>query len=192
MIKVKEQKWSNLIFIIVIGLFIFPTTRKYISVNLNKLVVAFSPFEPSVIAAEEQVQLEPFEYKLESIEGSRLNTTVGKGKVTFINYWATWCPPCIAELPSIERLYADYGNKITFLLITNENPSTVKKFIERKNYNIPAVIPTMNTPEKLYERSIPTTYIIDKKGKIVMKEQGAVDWNSAEVRQLLSQLLQED
>lgn len=189
MVKIKEKKWSNLIFIVVIGLFVFPTTRKFMSINLNKLVVAFDLFGPSVIEEDEQIQLQPFDYKLESLDGFRLNTPVGKGKVTFISYWATWCPPCIAELPSIEKLYAEYGNKVTFLLITNEDPQVVSAFLERKDFNIPAAIPKMNAPKLLYEKTIPTNYIINKEGEIIVKQRGAANWNSKEIRALLDTLL---
>lgn len=187
--KLKKFKASNLLFIVLIALLIIPQSRTFIQVNLQKAIVKFSPFGPSRIAQEEQVQLQPFDYRVTSLDGIKVNSPVGKGKVTFISYWATWCPPCIAEIPSLELLYADYGNTVNFLFITNEEPDKVQKFLDRKELNIPAVRPLMNTPEALYERSIPTNYIIDKKGNIVLKEQGAANWNNAEVRELLDSLL---
>ncbi len=191
MMKYKKIKWSNLIFILMILLFIIPQSRKFIQVSLNKLVVNYSPFVPKELALEKQIQLTPFDYKVKTLDGISVSNPVGNGKVTFISYWATWCPPCIAELPSIEKLYADYGNKVTFLLITNEKTTTVEDFIERKKFNIPAVIPEIETPEKLRERTIPTTYIIDSRGKVIIKEQGAADWNSNKIRDLLDVLLSE-
>jgi thiol-disulfide isomerase/thioredoxin len=187
--KLKKIKLSNLLFIALIALLIIPQTRTFIQVNLQKAIVKFSPFEPSTIAQEDQIQLQPFDYRLASLDGIKVNSPVGKGKVTFISYWATWCPPCIAEMPSLELLYADYGNKVNFLFITNEEPAKVQKFLDRKELNIPAVRPLMDTPENLYERSIPTNYVIDKKGNIVLKEQGAANWNTPEVRGLLDTLL---
>ncbi|WP_338039136.1 TlpA disulfide reductase family protein [Maribacter litopenaei] len=56
------------------------------------------------------------------MDGEPVNAKVGDGEITFISYWATWCPPCIAELPSIDGLYQDYGDKISFLMISNEDP----------------------------------------------------------------------
>ncbi len=185
----KKNKLSNILFIGLITLFIIPQTRTFIQVNLQKLIVAVSPFGPEAIAKKDQVILAPFDYKLSTLDDVAINTPVGKGKVTFISYWATWCPPCIAEIPSLEELYNDYGNKINFLFITNENSERVKRFLDKKGLNIPAVLPRMNMPETLFERSIPTNYIIDKKGSIVLKEHGAADWNSQEIRDLLDTLL---
>lgn len=183
----KKLNPKNIIFLVVVALLIIPQTRIPIQVAINKLKVQI--FSPSAFAKADQTQLQPFTYKLKSIDGLSRDAQIGQGKVTFISYWATWCPPCIAELPSIEKLYADYGNKVDFVLITNEEPDVVQRFLKRKELNIPAVLPQMETPEQLFERSIPTNYIIDKDGKIVIKEQGAADWNSKEVRATLDKLI---
>lgn len=185
----KKPKLSNVLFIAFIALLIIPQTRTIIQVNLQKVLVKVNPFGPKAIAVDEQIQLTPFDYKLQSIEGIYREAPIGKGKVTFISYWATWCPPCIAEMPSIAELYADYGNKVDFLLITQEEPEVVARFLEKKELNVPTVIARMTTPEELKERSIPTNYIIDQKGKIVLKEQGAANWNSDDVRVFLDSLL---
>ncbi|MFC4635786.1 TlpA family protein disulfide reductase [Dokdonia ponticola] len=185
----KKIKLKNIIYIILIALFIIPQTRTPIQVAINKLKVYL--FSPSAFAKADQTQLPPFTYQLRTIDGFAHTAEIGQGKVTFISYWATWCPPCIAELPSIEKLYKDYGDKIDFVLITQEEPDKVKRFLERKELSIPAVFPQMETPELLYESTIPTNYIIDASGKIIIKEKGPADWNSAEVRETLDGLLSE-
>lgn len=187
--KTTNIKWSNLIFIVILALFIIPQSRKFIQVGFNQLLVKYNPIAPGAIAEDEQIQLDPFDYRVRTLDGIDVNNAVGKGRVTFISYWATWCPPCIAELPSIEKLYADYGNKMTFLIITNEDPVKVQRFVNKKELNIPAVIARMEVPNALYERSIPTNYIIDKTGKIVLKKQGAANWNSENIRNLLDSLI---
>lgn len=189
MAQKKKFTWQNLLFIVVILLLIIPQTRTPIQVALNKIKVAI--FSPSAFAKEDQAQLKPFSYKVKTLDGRSSEMAIGSGKVTFISYWATWCPPCIAELPSIEALYADYGTKVQFLLITNENPEVVEKFLKKKEIDLPAVLPAMETPEILFERSIPTNYIIDQKGNIVVKEKGASDWNSDSIRAILDNLLAE-
>lgn len=186
----KKSKFSNLLFIVLIALLLIPQTRLFFQVQMNKLKVGLNLFKPDRIASQDQSQVTPFEYKLRALDGIFVNSPIGKGKVSFISYWATWCGPCIAELPGLEKLYADYGNRVNFLFITNEEPDRVLTFLEKKELNIPAVNPRMNTPETLYESSIPTNYIIDKKGNIVVKEQGAVNWNTPEIRTLLDTLLE--
>lgn len=183
----KKIKLENIIFIICIALLIIPQTRTPIQVAFNQLKVSI--FSPNAFAKADQTQLQPFTYQLRTIDGRSHTAEIGQGKVTFISYWATWCPPCIAELPSIEKLYQDYGDTIDFVLITQEDPDKVKRFLERKELTVPAVFPQMETPELLYERSIPTNYIIDKTGKIIIKEKGAADWNSADVREILDKLI---
>lgn len=185
----KKSKFSNFLFIVLIALVLIPQTRLFLQVQINKLKISSNMFKPSRIATQDQLQVSPFDYKVSLLDGINVNSPVGKGKVTFISYWATWCGPCIAELPGLEKLYADYGNRVNFLFITNEKPSTVQGFLNKRKLNIPAVNSRMSTPEVLFEKSIPTNYIIDKKGNIIVKEQGAVDWNAQEIREILDNLL---
>lgn len=180
---------SNIIFTIFIVLLIIPQTRTAMQVALNMVRVQL--LSPSALEKAAQIQLEPFEYQMIDLKGNAVTTEIGHGKVVFLSYWATWCPPCIAELPSIQKFYNDYGDEIEFVLLTDEAPETVHEFLKRKQYNIPVFMPRIPMPKALYERSIPTNYIIDKKGKVVVKEQGATDWNSEKVRGIVGTLLQE-
>lgn len=183
----KKIKIGNLLFWVFIVLMIVPQTRSPIMVAINKVRVLV--FSPDVLGREKQDQLEPFTYKLTSLDGTYVDKQIGKGNVVFISYWATWCPPCIAEMPSIQSLYEDYGDKVDFLLISNEDPEVISGFLEKKQFGIPAYVPRMNAPYDLFERTLPTNYIIDKEGKIVVKEKGASDWNSQKIRDVLDMLL---
>ena len=177
-------------FALFIVLLIVPQTRTPIQVALSKIRVFI--WSPSAISEENQTQLEPFTYKLADLEGLPTVFEIGQGKTTFIGYWATWCPPCIAELPSIEQLFTDYGDKINFILITNEETQVVNNFLEGRNINLPVFNPRMQAPKALFDRSIPTNYIIDAQGKIIIKETGAADWNSQKVRDILKGLLKDN
>ncbi len=185
--KKRKFKISDIIFVVFIIILIVPQTRRPILVVANKVRAKLSSL--TVVAKGEQEQLKPFTYALENLDGDNLNVEIGKGEVVFISYWATWCPPCIAEFPSIDALYQDYGDKINFVMISNENPEKIRKFLEKKNFSVPAVVPKMEAPEELYEKTIPTNYIIDASGKIIIKEKGATDWNSEKVRQILDGLI---
>ncbi len=146
-------------------------------------------WSPSALDQEDQTQLTPFTYQLADLNGTPTPIDIGKGKVTFLSYWATWCPPCIAELPSIEKLYAHYGKQVQFILLTNEDPEPVTRFLEKKGYDLPVFNPRMPAPEVLSSASIPTNYLIDGKGKIIIKETGAADWDSKKVREVLEGLV---
>ena len=185
--KHKRPSLSNLLFGILILLLLIPQTRTPIQVAVNQLKMFI--FSPSAMDEDEQAQMLPFEYQLSDIQGDYNSISIGKGKVSFISYWATWCPPCLAELPSIQKLYADYGGHVNFILLTNENPDIVQRFVDKKGYTLPIYFPKMEPPGTLYSNSLPTNYIIDSKGKIIVKEKGAADWDSKKVRNLLDSLL---
>ena len=185
--KKRKFKISDIIFVVFILLLIIPQTRTPIQVAVNKLKVAI--WSPSIEDEEDQNEVTPFEYAVVDLQGNSQNISVGKGKVTFISYWATWCPPCIAELPGIQDLYKDYGDKVNFILLTQEEPERVQRFIDKKDYELPIYFPQMQAPEVLQENSIPTNYVIDATGKIIIKETGAADWNSKKIRNLLDDLV---
>ena len=185
----KKRKLSisdGLLFIFVL-LLIIPQTRKPIQVALNNIKMQF--FSPSVLEEEDQISLQPFSYQVTAMDGTSSSIEIGRDKVTFISYWATWCPPCIAEMSSIQKVYDDYGDSVQFILLTNEELEVVKEFLNKKQYTLPAYIPRMQAPEELYEKSIPTNFIIDKSGKIVIKETGSTDWNAKRFRQILDKLI---
>ena len=185
--KKRKFKISDIIFVVFIVLLLIPQTRTPIQVAVNKLKVAV--WSPSLEDANDQDQVAPFQYAVTDLHGASRNIAVGEGKVTFISYWATWCPPCIAELPGIQELYKDYGDKVNFLLLTQEAPEIVQRFVRKKGYELPIYFPQMEAPEILQENSIPTNYVIDAQGTIIIKETGAADWNSSKVRNLLNVLL---
>ncbi|MDT0606103.1 TlpA family protein disulfide reductase [Croceitalea rosinachiae] len=187
--RIKNRfKASDVFFGIFILALLIPQTRKPIQVAVNKVKVLV--WSPSAKAAEDQAQLPPFDYHVKTLDGQLKTIEIGKGKPTFISYWATWCAPCLAELPSIEKLYAEYGEQINFVLLTNEQLETLEAFLKKKPYALPIFTTRMAPPTLLLENSIPTNYLIDQDGKIIIKETGAADWNSESVRRTIDTLLE--
>ncbi|TYB79604.1 TlpA family protein disulfide reductase [Bizionia myxarmorum] len=185
----KKPKFSasNIIFLIVIALLIIPQTRQPIQVFLQKGLAMISPSE---ISADKRETLKTYEnWNLVDSKGNPFDFKQAEGKVVFINFWATWCPPCIAEMPSINELYADYKDDVIFLLVSNEKAETIKGFRSKNNYNFEFYQSINNAPTQLQSNSIPQTYLIDKKGSIVMNKSGAANWNSDSVRKLLDDLV---
>lgn len=111
-----------------------------------------------------------------------------KGDVLFINIWASWCPPCIAEMPTIENLYDEISpaNDIRFLIISlDENKKKADNFMTRRAFNLPYYFRGSKLPEVFRSQSIPATYIVSKEGQIIYKKEGIADYSSSEFRDWL-------
>jgi thiol-disulfide isomerase/thioredoxin len=107
-----------------------------------------------------------------------------KGKVVFLNFWATWCGPCRAEMPSMEALYQRYKEKGFEIVAVNylENQKTVDAFTEKLSLSFPVTLDPSGRINGLYEvQAFPTTYIIDREGNIVTRVVGSLDWNTPEL-----------
>ncbi len=115
-------------------------------------------FSPSVANVDERVELDTYDFKLKGIANANdLTLESLKGKVIFINYWATWCPPCRAEMPMIQKLYDDYKDKVVFLFITSDDKSKVENFYIDHSYEFPTYNMLSSPPQQIDTKSIPAT-----------------------------------
>lgn len=108
--------------------------------------------------------------QVQTIDGRMVDLQQQKGKVVFINFWATWCPPCRAELPSINQLYLELKNNpnIVFLPVdVDDNLPASSAFLRNKGYQFPVYGGRLALPYALYSGNIPTTLVINKKGLVV-------------------------
>ena len=188
LMKLSKSQISNLVFLVVIAILIIPQTRKPIQVFLNK---GFALISPSIEKKENQTTLKSYEWKLKDENGNIFDFESVKGKVVFINFWATWCPPCIAEMPSIQNLYTDYKDKVEFLLVTNDPYAEINEFLSKNNYDFKILRPVTFNTSVFDVSTIPRTFLIDKTGKIIIDETGAANWNSDKVRLVIDNLLKE-
>ena len=184
--KFRKPKKSDVILLVIIALLIIPQTRQPIQIAMHSVL---SKFGPSIIDKEDQKIVSYSSWKLRDLEGNEINYSNTKGEIVFMNLWATWCPPCIAEFQGIQDLYDDYKDKVTFIMVSDESPETIKKFLTRKGYDIQIFNPLTNYPDDFNPRSIPRTFIIDKESHIVVDKKGAANWNSDKVREQLDELL---
>lgn len=186
----KKISTSNIIFGCLLVLLIIPKTRTLIQVNMQKVMGMMS--STKVIAASEQKVITQYTGQLKSINGNEnVNFSNLKGKIVFINFWATWCPPCIAEMQSLQELYNIYQNDVVFLFVTNEDSEKTNAFLRKHNYTVPCFNPKTALPKEFEHTTIPTTFIVNKQGKIVVKKNGTVNWNSEQVHGIVNQLLKE-
>lgn len=187
--KVTKNQWSNFIFLILIATLLFTPAGTYVKVLINKAKVAVVSPKPNENAG--RVSITNYQWRLGGLDDGLYNFDGAKGKVALINFWATWCPPCIAEMPSLQELYNSYSGKVEFYFVTNDKPETVKAFMKKKGYTFPVFFNASEPPVELYSKSIPATYVIGKTGEIVIKELGAANWNSESVHKTLDKLLTE-
>ncbi|HUI32579.1 MAG TPA: TlpA disulfide reductase family protein [Dysgonamonadaceae bacterium] len=117
-----------------------------------------------------------------------------KGKVVFINFWATWCPPCIAEMPSINELKAKFnGNEnIVFLMVDVDGKhKKAQAFMDKRKFDLPVYVPHSEIPKEYLGGAIPTTIILDKKGAIAARIEGGRDYSAPEILNGLKKLIAE-
>ncbi len=114
-----------------------------------------------------------------------------KGKVVFINFWATWCGPCIAEMPSIQKLYDKLKDRkdIVFVILEVEgNKAKATKFMENKKLSLPLYYPNGDFPTEFFRGSLPTTVILDKKGNIAHITEGMADYSGQDIVNFLDKV----
>ena len=182
----KKSQIKNLIFVAIIALMIIPQTRKPIQVFLQKGLAMISP---SVIKENKRELVDNYNWQLQEIDGNSVNFNTSKNKVVLINFWATWCPPCIAEMPSLHKLYDDYENTVDFYFVSNEEIDVLNEFLGKNNYSFKVHVPKTKYPDTFDVSSIPRTFLIDKNGNIVIDKTGAANWNSEKVRSQIDVLL---
>jgi thiol-disulfide isomerase/thioredoxin len=128
-------------------------------------------------------------WKIRTLEGKEILFCDCKGKVVFLNFWATWCGPCIEEMPAIAKLY-DSTNKddVVFLLVSNENDDTVRRFLDKHRLPLPVYLGGDNVPTLFKTRKLPVTYIIDREGGVSFRCTGSATWDDPAYADLLRNL----
>lgn len=132
------------------------------------------------------------EFSLSTPAGGRLTLSQFRGKVRLVNFWATWCPPCRQEMPSMERLYRrhkDHGFTILAVSI-DTNTRAVPPFVKRFGLTFPVALdPSGVAANDYFVRSIPASFLIDRGGNIIALALGARDWDGTAADALLDTLL---
>lgn len=123
-----------------------------------------------------------------------INTTSLRGKVVFINFWASWCGPCRAEFPSIEKLYTQFKDNpnVYFLMINaDDDISKAQNYIEKEQFTIPLQHAYGAIPDAVYTGTLPTTVVLDKKGNIRFSHEGFANYASEDFIKQIHDLIKE-
>ena len=196
----KRIKTSRIVTAILVGfvvlLLISPNTKAWVSRGLMKIGL-FKPNLESDSAPMEQPHAiagaAPSVFFTDG-EGNRIDAANQEGKVVFVNFWATWCPPCIAEMPSIDKLYQQFkdNEQIVFVMVDVDNQyEKSRKFMESKKLGLPVHVPSGDIPAQWLGGAIPTTLILDKQGQIAARHEGMADYSRPEVVAFINELIAE-
>lgn len=137
---------------------------------------------------ESAITLENIE--LTSLSGEKISLSDYEGKTVFINFWATWCRPCIKEMPSIASLQNHLASKnIEFFFASDEEVEKILKFKESRSMNLNFV--RVENPEALGIEALPTTFIFDGNGELVFSEVGFRKWDDPATMEMVTNLINE-
>jgi len=135
---------------------------------------------------------EPFNYDftIKDLGGNKIDFKQFKDKVIFLNLWATWCGPCRAEMPTIQKLYeklADDSNVVFVMLSIDKDKDLGKviRYLKDKDYTFSGYMPSGYLTDQLNVPSIPTTFVISKSGQILTKEVGTTNFNTTKFYKFL-------
>ncbi|MBI3753715.1 MAG: TlpA family protein disulfide reductase [Deltaproteobacteria bacterium] len=133
------------------------------------------------------------DFTLNTLDGKKVSLKDFRGKVVFLNFWATWCPPCTFEMPSIESLHRKFKDKGLVVVAVNseEGAKKVNNFIKKKGYTFLVLLDTDGSVANDSYKAIgfPTTYLIDRRGLAIGKAEGAREWDSKESFRLIEEIL---
>ncbi len=187
----KKKKWysilSDAVFVIIIVLLIIPATRT----DVASFFIRLTSLPPSTLDTDKQFSIsnQAKLWQIYDMENNQVSFASLNEKPVFLNFWATWCPPCVAELPGIADLYEKYHNDVNFIIVSNESRAKVRAFARKKNLVQLPFFQNTNVPSDFSSQSIPTTFIINKDGVVVVSKKGAARWNSGSIEEVLQELI---
>lgn len=175
------------VILFILSFFVTPVGH-YGKLLLNRI---FS-YAPYVVEEDERRQVTDYNWRLKDKDWSFFNFEKSKGRVVFINFWASWRLPSEAELASIQDLYNRYKGKMDFYIITNENRPPVEEFMEKHEFTFPVTYLIIGDKSAVeVPQKPPYSYVLDKDGTIVIEQNGIADWTHSKVIEILDSLIEE-
>lgn len=188
--EMTEKKKEMLKWIAMIGFFLILWVTgwyKIVIVKVQQMVLATGIIQPDMDALENGKQVNAV---FLDEKNQRVALEDFRGKVVFMNVWATWCPPCKAEMPEIQDLYGKLSSdSVVFVMLsTDRNFEKAIEFKSKNEYTFPIYQQAENLPIELNATVLPTTYVIDPEGKIRMIQKGMAKYNSAKFIRFLREI----
>ena len=158
--------------------------------RLQQAILGLGFLRPAIELASDDQPNADLSVRLTTLDGEPLSLTAFEGKTVFINMWATWCAPCLAEMPNIHNLYQQVASDaIVFVMINvDEDVDAARRYVEQKGYTFPVYRLTHPLPAVYDSSVLPTTYVIAPNGKLVTKQAGMAQYDTDEFKAYLRQL----
>jgi len=179
----------NAVFIVLVLVLAFVPPAKALVLEGLMTIGFFKPATDADQAAGSAVNLSGIRFR--DTKGKIVDLGNLKGKVIFLNFWATWCPPCLAEMQGINKLYERFKDDedVVFILADADgNLAKSQKFMDKKHYQLPVYAVDSNIPDVLFKGSLPTTVVFDKMGRISYNESGAANYGDANFIKFIDRL----
>jgi thiol-disulfide isomerase/thioredoxin len=174
---------QDIFWLILIIILLLPPVRKGLSTYFIRFTLSKPKIE-NIVHPESLLQADlQWEFTDSVINTYTLNNF--RGKRIFLNFWATWCAPCRAEMPSIQSLYNVTKDSAVFIVVCFEPRSTINAYFDRHGPKIPIYYCRQGPTGNLLFHSFPTTFIVSKEGKIIFKQARAANYNSEQIKELL-------
>jgi thiol-disulfide isomerase/thioredoxin len=145
-------------------------------------------YEPPWVPTGDAV---PLDWEVQALGGQAINLgELVAGRVAFLNFWATWCPPCVGEAPGIDRLYERFKDRVAFVCLSREGAGTIARFQRKTGHRFPMYHLAGEPPEEFRAQGIPATFILSRGRRVVLRHVGAADWGHESVVRFLEGLLE--
>jgi thiol-disulfide isomerase/thioredoxin len=177
-----QSNWSTVILtLLFIILLVNPDAKAWLMRQVAATGLLNSSIsKPKAQDAEAVSPVSYADFTLKDEKGGLISVSDLKGKVVFINFWASWCPPCRAEFPSVQKFYEKYRSHPDMVFLTinmDDDPALGKAYLEEKGFTVPFLITIGTIPKEIYDGSLPTTVVLDKQGEIRLRHTGIADYS---------------
>ena len=188
---IKKNVFTIVMIIIVVILFVSPDAKSFVL----RQIVATGLFNATIDKKDvDTANLVNVDFDFVDEGGNLQNTSSLRDKVVFINFWASWCPPCRAEFPSIEKLYTQFKDNpdIVFLTINEDSdPAAGKAYLDKEGFTVPMYQSRGNVPSEVYSGTLPTTVVLDKNGMVRYHHTGIANYASNKFVRQIRELIRE-
>ncbi|MBO6522851.1 MAG: TlpA family protein disulfide reductase [Balneolaceae bacterium] len=187
----KKAVWEWGIILGIFGILYITGLHTEVIGGLQRVLLSTGILRPDTEVDPGETRKANYNMPLITLDGDRTSLSEFEGKTIFLNFWATWCPPCIAEMPNIQKLYDQLEDeeKVVFVMLSlDEDPEKARAYMDRKEFTMPVYFLAGRQPGVYNSTVVPTTYVISPEGDIVVEKRGMAKYNTDEFRNFLLSL----